>query len=91
MEDKGSPQSCRKYKPEKGLESKIRKQLNSKKRNFQMGQVFGQTPHRGKPAEGSNAHRKSPMGKQKDEEAACCVLRRMWSVSLGARLLVGKT
>lgn len=60
MEDKEIPQRCRKYKPEKMLVSKIHKELNDKKRKFQMGQVFGpDTSPR------NNTHRKSPMGKQK--------------------------
>lgn len=37
MEDKEIPQSCRKYKPERGLESKIHKELNSKKRKISNG------------------------------------------------------
>lgn len=57
-----------------------------------MGQVFvarhltKENPLRGATHTGSH-----PWESKGDEEAACCVLRRMWSVSLGVRLLTEKT
>lgn len=61
MEDREIPQSCRKYKPEKRLVSKIHKE-----KTFSNGpSIWIRLLTKENPLVGNNTHRKSPLGKQK--------------------------
>lgn len=86
---KASHRAAENTNPRRGLNLKYANNLTVRKEIFKWAKCLARHLTEENPLRGAT-HRKSPMGKQKDEEAACCTLRRMWSVSLGVRLLAEK-